>query len=414
MLNCFYDCYTILNKVYGEKAYLKQAINSTVIEEKNRSVTVKICYGVLDKDAELSYYISSLTEKNPKLPIRTILKIAIYCIKYLEKHEYAVVKNAVELTKKLGKGGASGFVNAVLRKFLSEKPQITQDGVNGLSLKYSYPTFIAEELIKDYGKDTAIKIMSSENKKTCLAFYGVDGEIYLKERNLKYVNTPFNNVFLLDSFARDVKYDEGFYTYQALGSVAICESVEPCGNILDCCAAPGGKSIRLSYKCDKVFSWDVHEHRVGLIEEYKKRMKRENVFFSLKDASVFDSRFNEFFDAVIADVPCSGTGVINDNPDIKLNRDKASLNELNILQKQILNTVSKYVKKGGYLYYSTCSVLFRENIEIIRSFMSDRKDFVLCETDSLLPHLKIDKTLQFLPHISGGLGFYFAKMKRVN
>ena len=121
MVNYFYDCYSILNKVYSDKTFLKQAINSTFIEEKNRSLTIKTCYGVLDKDIELSYYIGVLTEKTPKLVIRTILKIAMYAIKYLNKQGYAVTKNAVELTKKLGKGGMSGFVNAFLRKFLSQK-----------------------------------------------------------------------------------------------------------------------------------------------------------------------------------------------------------------------------------------------------------------------------------------------------
>ena len=115
MVNYFYDCYTILNKVYSEKTFIKQAISSTFIEEKNRALIIKTCYGVLDKDIELSYYLSHLTQKSPKLVIRTILKIAMYAIKYLEKKVYTVTQNAVELTKKLGKGGTSGFVNAFLR-----------------------------------------------------------------------------------------------------------------------------------------------------------------------------------------------------------------------------------------------------------------------------------------------------------
>ena len=105
MINWFYDCYQILNKVYSDKTFVKQAISSTFIEEKNRALTIKTVYGVLDKDIELSYCISALCDKNPKLAIRTILKISLYAIKYLDKHGYAVTKNAVELTKKLGKGG---------------------------------------------------------------------------------------------------------------------------------------------------------------------------------------------------------------------------------------------------------------------------------------------------------------------
>ena len=146
MVNYFYDCYTVLNKVYSEKTFIKQALSSTFIEEKNRALTVKTCYGVLDKDIELSYYLSALVDKNPKLVIRTILKIAMYAIKYLQKKEYAVTKNAVELTKKLGKGGASGFVNAFLRKFIKTEVKLPKDKYEYLSVKYSYPLFAVKSL----------------------------------------------------------------------------------------------------------------------------------------------------------------------------------------------------------------------------------------------------------------------------
>ena len=141
MVNYFYDCYCILNKVYSDRSYLKQAINSTYIEEKNRALTIKTCYGVLDKDIELSYYIGKLTEKSPKLVIRTILKISMYAIKYLGKKEYAVTKNAVELTKKLGKGGASGFVNAFLRKFIRTSIEMPKDKIEALSIALNFVFF---------------------------------------------------------------------------------------------------------------------------------------------------------------------------------------------------------------------------------------------------------------------------------
>ena len=139
MINWFYDCYTVLNKVYSDKSFFKQALANTPIEEKNRALTVKTCYGVLDKDIELSYYISALTDKTPKLAIRTILKISMYAINYLNKAPYAVIDNAVEITKKLGKKGASGFVNAFLRKFSTIKIELPKDKISYLSVKYSYP-----------------------------------------------------------------------------------------------------------------------------------------------------------------------------------------------------------------------------------------------------------------------------------
>ena len=413
MINYFYDCYTILNKVYSEKSFIKQAINSTFIEEKNRAITTKTCYGVLDKDIELSYYISKLADKSPKLAIRTILKISMYAIKYLNKKEYAVTKNAVELVKKLGKGGAGGFVNAFLRKFINTNIDLPKNQTEYLSVKYSYPEFAVKELLKTYGKDRTESIISAENSKTSLVFYDINGEEYLKNLGVDFEATPFENVFLAKNFVRNEDYDKGLYTYQALGSVAICDVIEPCNKILDCCAAPGGKSIRLSYKCGEVVSFDVHEHRVTLIEEYKSRMGRENVTARVQDSKVLNESLLSSFDAVLCDAPCSGLGVVNDNPDIKLNREENSINELNCEQLGILRSVCKYVKIGGYLYYSTCSVLDRENIEIINAFMSDKTDFEIVSIDSKLPHETIKGTNVFLPDISGGLGFYVAKLKRV-
>ncbi len=413
MINYFYDCYTILHKVYSEKAFIKQAINGTFIEEKNRALTTKTCYGVLDKDVELSYYMDFLAPKTPKLAIRVVLKIAMYAIKYLEKKPYAVTKNAVELIKKMGKGGASGFVNAYLRKFISTDIPLPNAIDEKLSIKYSYPLFAVRELLKKYQVDKVESIISKENKNTCLCFYNVDGGEYLKNLGVEFDKTPFDNIYLAKNFVRNADYDKGLYTYQALGSVAICEVVEPCDNLLDCCAAPGGKSIRLSYKCKNVTSWDIHPHRVSLIEEYKTRMGRENIFPQERNSKVYDEQFSKKFDAVICDAPCSGLGVLNDNPDIKLNRTAENVLELNKEQIEILKTVSKYVKIGGYLYYSTCSILDKENIDIVNKFISDTNDFEIVEIESKLDHENICGTNLFLPDISGGLGFYVAKLKRV-
>ncbi len=413
MLNYFYDCYNILNKVYSDKTYVKQAINSTFIEEKNRSIIVKTCYGVLDKDIELSYYISQLTDRTPKLVIRTILKIAMYVIKYLEKKEYAVTKNAVELTKKLGKGGASGFVNAFLRKFVKTDIKLPNDELERLSIKYSYPLFAISQLVDYYGFDRTQSIISASNENTCLSFFDINGENYLKEKGYDYQITPFDNVYIVKNFIRNEDYDKGLYTYQALGSVAICDIVEPADTLLDCCSAPGGKSVRLSYKFKSVTSLDIHAHRVDLIDEYATRMNRTNISARVQDAKILCQEFVGKFDAVLCDVPCSGLGVVNDNPDIKLNKSFESVKGLNIEQLSILKTASKYVKIGGYLYYSTCSVLPSENIDIVKAFMSDTMAFELCEIDSKLSHETVMGTNSFLPDVSGGLGFYIAKFKRV-
>lgn len=413
MINAFYDSYRVLNKVYGDGAYIKAALSSTDVEEKNRAFTTKLSYGVLDKDIELSYAIKYLAPKTPKAAVRLVLKIAMFAFKYLEKKPYAVADAAVELVKKMGKGGASGFVNAFLRKYFTTEIPLPKDEEERLSIKYSCPAFLVKSVVEEYGTARTEKIFSAQNCKTCLVFYDTDGEQYLKKLGKEYENTPFNNVFLVKNFIRNEDYDKGVYTYQALPSVAICDVVEPCEKLLDCCAAPGGKSVRLSYKCKEITSFDVHPHRVELINAYKARMKRENITANVWDSTVFRPELKERFDAVLCDAPCSGTGVINDDPDIKLNRTKESVKELVEIQHAILAAAAGYVKKGGYLYYSTCSILKEENTDAVRRFLAENSDFKLVPINSPLPHEDKDGANAFLPDISGGLGFFAAKMQKL-
>ena len=413
MVNYFYDCYNILNKVYSQKAFVKQAINSTFIEEKNRSMIIKTVYGVLDNDKELSFYISKLTEKSPKLVIRTILKISMYAVKYLNKQIYAVTKNAVELTKKLGKTGASGFVNAFLRKFYGASFEFPNNKIENLAIRYSYPEFAVKKVIEDYGEQRANDLLIHRTIKTCISFFIEDGERYLISKGIKYEKTPYENVFFVENFSRNEDYDKGIYTFQSIGSVAICDAVSPCENILDCCSAPGGKAVRLSFKCDRVFATDMHEHRVELIKDYAFRMKRDNIIPLVKDSTVLEKDFIDKFDAVLCDAPCSSFGVANDNPDVKLFKEENDVVNLNVQQKEILNNVSKYVKIGGYLYYSTCSIFKCENINVVEDFIKNNSNFIIEELTSKIPCDEIKGTLQFVPDKTFGLGFYVAKLKRI-
>lgn len=412
MINLLYDCYRVLGKVYGEGTYLKQALTETDTEPKNRAAVAKICYGVLDNDGLLNYYIARLAKKTPKLSVRIVLKCAMYAIKFLNKKPYAVADGAVELMKKMGKGGASGFVNASLRRFAAEDIPLPAENTERLSVQYSYPMFALKRLIERYGAERTEKIISAECGVTTLCFYETDGEKYLKEHNAEFERTPFYNVFNLRRFTRNKDYDNGVYTFQALPSVAICDAAEACEKLLDCCAAPGGKSVRMSYKCGEVLSWDVHPHRVELIKSYGARMGRKNITAELQDASVFRPELAFSFDAVLCDAPCTGLGVVRDDPDIKLNRTEQNLFELVKKQRDILDGVCGYVKKGGYLYYSTCSVLYEENSGQIEDFLSRHKEFEPCRTGSPLPHETDEFGMTFLPDISGGLGFYTAKLKR--
>ncbi|MDE7256692.1 MAG: hypothetical protein K2N50_01895, partial [Clostridia bacterium] len=393
------DPFLVLTKVYSGGKYLKQALSETPVEPLNRARTTKIVYGVLDKDVYLNYIITQNTKTSPKSAVKLILKIALYMLEFMGKHDYMVVDSAVELTKKLGKGGAAGFVNGFLRSY--KIPQYDEHCANGLAIKWSAPLWLVKKLKRSY-KAEAEQILTFQPLGQCVRFERGEDKYLTAE----HVDTPFKGVYIFPSFVRDEGFFAGDYTFQSVGSVAISAAISPCERILDACAAPGGKSVSLSKKCKQVIACELHEHRTQLIRDYAQRMGAENVTAVTADSSVFNKEFENAFDAVLCDVPCSGTGVTGENPDIKLNRREEDIPSLNKIQSAILNNCAGYVKSGGALYYSTCSVLPEENDSIAVGFLQSHPDFELKIPSSPLAHKQTAYGLQFLPHLSLGAGFY--------
>jgi len=407
--NPVYDPFQILSKVYQNSAHLKQAIADTYIEEQYRTRTVKIVYGVLEQDGYLEFCIRHYAPKAPKLAVRILLKISLYMLLFMDKKRYMVTDCAVSLCKKLGKSGVSGFVNAFLRRFdKDEVDKALPKGDEGKSIALSYPLFAYKKLKKEYG-DRAEKIAAALSYGVSVRFEKNEEE-YLKRL---HISTPFSEKYkqyIFENFTRDEGFFDGDYTFQSIGSIAICDCVTPCENLLDCCAAPGGKSVLLAKKCGFVTAFELHEHRVNLIAQYKERMGVENVQEYQKDSSVFEEEYEEKFDGVLCDAPCSGYGTVSENPDIKLFRKAEDFAALSNMQISILSNVSKYVKKGGALYYSTCSLFEEENDQTVARFLKDHQEFEVQTIDSPLAHEKKKFGLQFLPDTAYGAGFYVCKM----
>ena len=406
--NPVYDPFQILTKIYSDGAHVKQAIADTYIEELSRARTVKIVYGVLENDGYLSFCIRHFAPKAPKLAVRTILKISLYMLLYLDKTRYMVTDCAVELCKKLGKQGVAGFVNAFLRRFdRAAADEAIPSGDEGVCIRLSYPLYAYRKLKGEYG-ERAQSIAAAKSAGVCVRFERGE-EKYLSK---KHVATPFPHLFIFENFVRDEGFGRGDYTFQSVGSAAICGAVEPCAELLDACAAPGGKSVLLSKKCGRVTAFELHPHRVELIRQYKARMGAENVFEFQKDSSVFDPAYEEKFDGVLCDVPCSGFGTVSENPDVKLFRKEEDFASLKKAQEGILSACSRYVKKGGALYYSTCSVFAEENDGIVEAFLKGAPGFEIEKISSPLVHEEKKYGLQFLPDAAFGAGFYVAKLRR--
>ncbi len=404
--NPVYDPFQILTRVYSDGAHVKQAITDTYIEEQYRSRTVKIVYGVLENDGYFDFCIRHYAPKAPKLAVRILLKISLYMLLFMDKKRYMVTDCAVSLCKKLGKSGVSGFVNAFLRRF--DKTAVDAalpKGIEGDAIRCSYPVYAYKMLKKEYG-ERANAIAVAKSAGVSVRFER-GAEKYAEKPHLK---TPFAGNYIFENFVRDDGFDKGDYTFQSVGSIAICDCVSPCESLLDSCAAPGGKSVLLAKKCEKVTSFELYPHRVELIRQYKTRMGVTNVTECQKDSAVFDGQYENAFDGVLCDAPCSGFGTVSENPDIKLFRKAEDFAGLNKAQLDILSTVARYVKSGGALYYSTCSLFECENDGVVQAFLKACPEFSVAELDSPLAHDKKKYGLQFLPDTAYGAGFYVCKL----
>lgn len=407
--NPVYDPFQILTKIYQGGAHVKQAIADTYIEEQYRSRTVKIVYGVLENDLYFDFCIKHYAPKAPKPTVRILLKIALYMMIFMEKKRYMVTDVSVALCKKLGKSGASGFVNAFLRRF--DKAEVDESlpaGIEGEAIRASYPLFAYKALVGEYG-NRAERIAAAKSKGVSVRFEK-GAEKYAEKPSIQ---TPFAGNFIFENFVRDEGFDGGEYTFQSVGSIAICDCVASCERLLDACAAPGGKSVLLAKKCKEVTAFELHAHRVALIEQYTSRMGVQNVRALQKDSRIFDVQYEEGFDGVLCDAPCSGYGTVSENPDIKFFRKEEDFAELEKMQSDILSTVSRYVKKGGALYYSTCSLFERENDAVVEKFLTKNPAFEVEALESPLAHEKKKYGLQFLPDEAFGAGFYVCKMRRL-
>ncbi len=419
----FLKSYQVLHEIYINKAFSTIALNRELngCAVKDKALITRLTYGVLDNDIKLTYVLSKYVRKLPKGDALIFLKMGAYCLTELSIKPYAVVNDIAELAKITEDKYIVGFVNATLKRLsqtIDGFDDFPTDYLENLSVRYSYPLWAFKKLVKDYGRELAERIVSCvPEQRSSVRFskpidikaikdkYGCDGQI-----------TPFNDAYYITGA---LNADGAECTYQSLSSMAIariCAYKLGCnGKMLDCCSAPGGKSVYVKQLCPNsdVTACDVHPHRVELINAYAKRMDVE-LITHCKDMTEPCSDFNEGYDVVLCDVPCSGFGVLDTRPDIKLFRQSEDLPELMGLQRRILSNCANYVKKGGYLVYSTCTVFDNENGQNIRKFLNERADFKYSAINlPQFPNADGKGSYQFLPCNDGVQGFFVAVLQRI-
>jgi len=391
---------------------------------KDRALFVELVHGVLRYKNLLDYYINFVAKKGVKdKKILNILRIATYELLFLDKiPNYATVNEACELAEVVNKS-QKGFVNAVLRNIIRRKDEIEKaleklrdvNPKDFLSIKLSYPKFLIEYLEKSYGLDKTIKILEFLNTKPLQSIKintrKISREEFLKkledcgyEYELPELNEEI--IYIVKGNIKDNKlYKEGYFYFQDLASSLIVkwnkDDFEKAGTILDLCAAPGGKTFNCAEVTKGVIvSCDVNKAKVDLLRENLLRLGFDNVIAAENDALILNEDFVEKFDIVIADLPCSGFGTIRKKPDIKWNKTKEDIENLHELQLKMLNNAAQYLKNGGIIFYSTCTLGYMENEDTVSRFLENHNDFNLISQNTIFPdEYKCD-------------GFFIAKLKK--
>lgn len=379
MYSVFLRSYRILDGIYREGARPSVLLDRDSPDGDSALVRA-IVLGTVERDTELSYVLSRLADKPPKRSVEIIVKQGLYCLLHMNSvPPYAAVDGSVELAKRLGKGGAAGFVNAVLKRAAAGGAELPpEDGsVLSLSVRHSVPAWIVERYLKDYGEEKTREIISEPRcelthmRVNTLKYTDKAFETDLIESGAEYVRTEKGFSTKLSSLTKTL-FSEGKITYQSCCSICVADALDAREghSVLDVCAAPGGKAVLLAerVRTGTVTALDVHPHRVRLIESYAKRMGVENIRASVSDGTVYDPSLDSLSDRVLVDAPCSALGVARKYPDVYLNRREEDISVLARTQLSILRNAARYVRPGGLLVYSTCSLLREENEDVLDAF----------------------------------------------
>lgn len=384
MANYLFSSYNALSKIFKEGAYVSDAVYKEIEGDENADIIYRIVMGVLEKNNELDFKLSKLVDKRPKSAICIVLKQAIYCLDYMDSlPDYAVVNNSVDLAKTINKGAYKGFVNAVLKRAATEKISLP-DGAFALSIRYGYPEWAINKIFSEYGREKGKEIVAAKKRggthvRTNELIYSDEKfERDLENAGYKFEKTKTGYYVSMNPLLKKL-FIEGRITYQSLTSTyaALALDVKDGQNVLDVCSAPGGKAIFVAEKnpTANVVACDIHPHRVELIGAYARRMHVKNVTPTLFDGTAFNKERAGYFDRVLCDVPCSAMGVVKKQPDVLLNRNENDIAALKKVQYSILDNAKNYVKRGGLLVYSTCTIFKEENDDNVEEFLKNNNDF---------------------------------------
>ncbi|MCK4025556.1 16S rRNA (cytosine(967)-C(5))-methyltransferase RsmB [Streptococcus suis] len=421
---------SVLEDVFEQGAYsniaLNKALEASALSMQDRGLATELVYGTVSRKITLEWYLAHFIEDREKLDtwVYYLLMLSLYQMLYLDKlPTHAVVNEAVTLAKR-GRG-ADKFVNAILRKISQTNlpnPADIKRKNKRLSIQYSVPVWLVQTLIAEYGDERAEKIFQSLHIRNKASIRVTDSQqIDRLAEELDAQHSPLSPVGLVKPhghFAATDYFKQGLITIQDETSQLVAPTLKIQGEeqILDACAAPGGKTCHMaSYLTSgKIMALDLYEHKLALIEENAKRLGlADKIETKRLDASRVHEEFGpDTFDKILVDAPCSGIGLIRRKPDIRYNKAAMDFENLKTIQLQILDSVCQSLKIGGIITYSTCTIIAKENQEVIDEFLQTHPNFEQVLLEHPRADIMVDGCLLITPEQYQTDGFFIGQFRR--
>lgn len=402
-----------ITRIINEEAYTNLVVSEVIekhsLTEHERRLFTKIVYGTVEKYLLLDYYLKPYTQgKRLKPYLKNTLRMGVYMLFFMDIANHFVVNELVKMVKKKDYKG-SQLVNAIFRSILKQElPSIKASSyLEELSIKYSYPQSLVEEIYKQYPSD--IESILNMDYKQNYNIYRINTLKTSVEEVVEYLNTKSikymidkTTIWVENSLINDVLFKDGMIIAQDASSqkVGFIANPSPGDRVLDACSAPGGKACHMGTIMNnqgEIVCLDVYDHKIELIKENASKQGISIIKPMVQDSRTYEPI--ELFDIIVIDAPCSGLGVMDHKVDLKYRMNAESMNGLVNLQKEILENLHKYVKLNGYLVYSTCTINQNENNKQMDEFIKNHPNYEKIYEEQILPN-------------NLGDGFYICKLQR--
>lgn len=431
----------VLQEVYAKQAYANIAMNRVLAKAEitalDRKFLTELVYGTIKATNTLDWIIGKFVNRPlSKIPpmILYIMRLACYQILYMDKvPDSAACNEAVELSKKYTHQGTVKFVNGVLRAIIRGKdslefPDLNLQPVQHIALKYHHPEWLVKLWLEEFGQEETINLCSANNlaphlsirvntlkvdKAQLIELLAVDG---ISVEQSQYAQDGLIITEMKKSLAASETFKQGLWQIQDESSMLAAQilAAQPGCTVLDVCAAPGGKSTHIAQylqNSGQVLSCDIYEHKLKLIKENSARLGINILQTFLQDATIYVEQFNNIADYVLVDAPCSGLGVLRRRADARWRKQEHELERLPELQLRILKNAARYLKPGGRLVYSTCTIRRQENQDVINRFLQETPEFEYEQIVHPVGQQQV-REINLYPHLDGVDGFYIVSLKK--